>query len=356
MIVYRYLIKEVFQALLVVTFILLLIFLSQQLVHYMSYAVSGKIAPQALLQITGFLVPWLLGFLLPLALYFAILLTFGRLYADNELRVLHASGFSMIRLFGITAVLAVSIALIVMILMFWINPFIAANRQEIIANQSIDSLISTVLPGRFKVLQNGQRVIYVESINHGKHQATNVFMAEKNSSKTIPMWTVLSADRAYSELRNNADWIVAENGYRYKGVPGEQNYQMIQFGRYRVRIPELTHFGSSRITEAIPTRELLQNYTNPINAAEFQWRCSIPLSVMLLALLAVIFSRVAPRRGRYTMLLPGMLIYIIYMNLLFVARHLVEQHTISSMLGLWWVHILFGIILFFGIVWRTKNI
>jgi len=353
MIIDRYLIKEVAQTLFAVTVILLLIFLSQQLVHYLSYAVSGKISPQILLQIVGFLLPWLLGFLLPLALYFAILLTYSRLYADNELRVMHASGLTVLRLFGLTSIFAVLVALAAMVLMLWVNPLIAYGRQQALMNQSVGALIDTVMPGQFKVLQNGRRVIYVEKINHIKRQASNVFMAEKNPTAG---WMVSSADKAYSVEKNDQQWLVAPNGYRYKGVPGEKNYQIVKFGSYHVLVPDLTSFTRPRITESIPTSELLHSYSNPTYAAEFQWRCSIPISVMLLALLAVIFSRVAPRRGRYAMLLPGILVYIIYMNLLFLARHFVEQKTISIDLGLWWVHGGFFVILIFGMMWRMRKI
>src|SRR4051812_29662838 len=115
MIISRYLIKEVFYALLAVTLVLLLVFLSNQLVRYLGYAASGKVAANVLLQILGFEASFLLALLLPLGLYLGIISTYGRLYADNELRIMQASGFSTQKLAQITGIFAVAVMAIVMV-------------------------------------------------------------------------------------------------------------------------------------------------------------------------------------------------------------------------------------------------
>ena len=78
--------------------------------------------------------------------------------------------------------------------------------------------------------------------------------------------------------------------------------------------------------------------------AETQWRISIPLSTIILALLAVPLSRSRPRAGRYGRIAIGLLVFIIYLNMLSAAKAWIEQATISPTLGLWWVH---GCILLF---------
>ena len=69
---------------------------------------------------------------------------------------------------------------------------------------------------------------------------------------------------------------------------------------------------------------------NPAAAAELQWRFALPISVLMLALLAIPLSHVRPRQGRYSHILPAILIYIVYMNLLFIARNWVERNGARS--------------------------
>ena len=88
---------------------------------------------------------------------------------------------------------------------------------------------------------------------------------------------------------------------------------------------------------AMAFSQLLKSQT-PEHIAEMQWRISVPLSTVLLALLAVPLSRSRPRAGRYGRIAVGLLVFIIYLNMLSAAKAWIEKATISPMLGLWWVH------------------
>ncbi len=72
--------------------------------------------------------------------------------------------------------------------------------------------------------------------------------------------------------------------------------------------------------------------------AELQWRISVPLTTLILGILAVPLSRSQPRQGRYGRLAVGLLVFIIYFNLLSAGKAWVEQETVPAAVGLWWVH------------------
>ena len=344
MILTRYLIKEVLTTLLAVTFVLLLIFLSNWLVRYLDYAASGKIASGIVLQLLGFEIPSLLAVLLPLGLFLGVILAYGRLYSESEMRVMHACGFTLSRLFLVTSYLAITVAVGVLIFMLWINPWVAAKKEKVLTNNGAGNVLAILMPGRFQSVSDGRRVVYVEKMSRDRKQATNIFMADQvgttldESSK----WVVLSASKGYQQVdpATQDRFIVAEDGARYEGVPGQNDYKIVQFKKYAVKMPETATTSSRAKTESIPTQKLLETYHNPENAAELQWRISIALSAILLGLLAVPLSQVKPRKSRYSMVLPAILVYAVYVNLLFAARNLVEQQIISVTIGMWWVHLI----------------
>jgi lipopolysaccharide export system permease protein len=72
--------------------------------------------------------------------------------------------------------------------------------------------------------------------------------------------------------------------------------------------------------------------------AELQWRISVPLSTLILAIFAVPLSRSQPRQGRYGRLGVGLLVFIVYLNLLSAGKVWVERETVPAAVGLWWVH------------------
>jgi lipopolysaccharide export system permease protein len=78
--------------------------------------------------------------------------------------------------------------------------------------------------------------------------------------------------------------------------------------------------------------------------AELQWRISTPLSALLLALLAVPLSKTNPRAGRFGRLFVGIMLVVIYNNLLSVARGALSKGDISPWLGMWWVHLLAAVL------------
>ncbi|MCK5716332.1 MAG: LptF/LptG family permease, partial [Thiomargarita sp.] len=74
--------------------------------------------------------------------------------------------------------------------------------------------------------------------------------------------------------------------------------------------------------------------------AELQWRLSMPLTVILLAALAIPLSYSTPRQGQYGKLVIGILIYLMHGNLLNVAKKWVEHGDVSPWIGVWWTHVI----------------
>lgn len=345
LIINRYLSREVIYTLLLITGVLLLAFLSQQVVRYLNYVVIGKIATNVLIKLISFEIPYLLAFLLPLGFYLGILLGLGRLYADSEMAILELCGFSGRHILRLILGLATLISAFVLILMLWVNPWISEIRQHVMeSDDATVHLVQTMIPGRFQASPDGLHVMYVEKLSRDRSRAKNIFLAEEK--KTISpsdqqnTWMLVLANEGFQEKNTalHGNFFVTANGYRYEGAPGHNDFKIIQFKKYYVRIPENDVRVAHQQAETLSTQALWRGYANPKYAAEFQWRISIAISAFLLALLALPQSRLQPRQSRYIRLLPAILIYIVYINLFFIARRWVEQGTVSIFIGMWWVH------------------
>ena len=67
--------------------------------------------------------------------------------------------------------------------------------------------------------------------------------------------------------------------------------------------------------------------------------------------MGVYMSSVSPRQGRFSIILPGVLMYVMYLSLLIVGRESIAENP-NSALGLWWVHLLFVMLL---IIYISKD-
>lgn len=361
MIIKRYLTREVVYTMLAVITVLMLAFLSQQIVRYLNYVAIGKIPTNVLLELVSFEVPYLLAMLLPLALYLGILIAYGRFYADNEMSILNMSGFGDKRVLRLTMVISLCVAMVVLFLMMWINPWVSLKRQEVMASDEATlHMIETIMPGRFQVSPDGKHVMYVEELSRNHKRAKNVFMAQQKVDNDNPRyndWTLVYAREGYqSRVKNISDpFFVTLDGYRYEGTPGQNDYKIIQFKKYAIRIPQKDVRITHPEDEALSVSALWDDYANPKRAAELQWRVSIALSVILLACLAAPLSAVRPRKSRFFILLPAILLYIVYINFLIVARHWVEQGDISRFIGMWWVHACMLATILLVILFRSRK-
>ena len=71
------------------------------------------------------------------------------------------------------------------------------------------------------------------------------------------------------------------------------------------------------------------------------WRLGVPLTLLVLTVVAVPLAKTEPRSGRFSGLASAVLVYLIYANLLAAGRGWLERGQIPEVVGLWWVHGLF---------------
>ncbi|MCL5272354.1 MAG: LPS export ABC transporter permease LptF [Gammaproteobacteria bacterium] len=355
MIIFRYLAKEVFLTLIALTAILMLIFLSNQFVQYLNRAASGSIPGVIIMKLMMLEMPNLMGLLLPLGFYIALLLAYGRLYAESEMTVMVACGYGPKQLLKHSFIMATVVAVLVAAVMIWASPLIATERAKLLRTTGIKTLIQTIMPGRFHAINGGQQVFYVQSMSRDHTKAEQVFLAKNTVHDNKVQWDVLWADKAFAETdpESGEEYIVLQNGKEYQGTPGHADYQVAEFVDYKTRLPHPI----VRINEDIRTAKTWSLF--PLNnpdlqkAAELQWRLSIPLMVLTLTFVAVPLSRVSPRSGKYAKLLPAIIIYILYANFMFVARDAITTGTIPLWIGMGWIHLLVVLLGLF-LIWRNQ--
>jgi lipopolysaccharide export system permease protein len=87
----------------------------------------------------------------------------------------------------------------------------------------------------------------------------------------------------------------------------------------------------------LSTLALIESPTRQ-NLGELTWRIGVPLSALILALLAIPLSFVNPRAGQSVNLLFALLAYMVYSNLLSVSQARVSLGKLDFGIGWWLVH------------------
>lgn len=341
MIIERYLFKELAGTLFAVTTVLFLIFVSSWFARLLGQVAAGSIQADVIFLLLSLKSIDALMILLPLSFYLAVLLAFGRLYKDSEMTAMLACGVSLTRITRLVFLMGLVFALIVASVSLYFGPWAKSERYILQEKMNSSSGLEAIAAGQFREMGDGDVVFYAERLSDDGKSMENIFIqAERQGNLNL----IVAERGSQTTERDGGRYLLLQNGHRYEGEPGQADFRIIKFGEHKVLVKQPEAVFKVDTVVAKPSLALWQS-GKPHELAELQWRISMPLSAVLLALLAVFLSRSSPRQGRYAKLFLGILVYIIYSNLLGVAKTWVEKGKIDALIGIWWVHLLLVIMI-----------
>ncbi|TCK19007.1 lipopolysaccharide export system permease protein [Thiogranum longum] len=331
-VMHRYLGRELLRYWLAFTLVLWLVLLAARFSLYLGQAASGRIPADTVLWLLGLKSVGIFVFLLPLTLFLALLWLLGRLNHDSEALALAASGVGPWQWYRAFAAPALLVALLVAVLSAWLVPQTAAQGYHLraAAEQRLDA--SALAPGHFNFLRGGKWTVYARRTGTAPGSLEGIFIHVDRPSRP----QVLVAQRASVETDKNGRYLVLGEGYQYDGRAGQSDYRRLHFKDYRIRL-DPSHITVPDKQDAVPTPALIGD-SSPAARAELAMRVARPVSVLVLALIAVPLARYRPAASRYTPLWLGLLLFAVYFNLLGVGHLWIEQGRLPAALGLWWVH------------------
>ena len=319
-----------------VTVVLLVIMVGNVLARGLGKVTDGAISADMLLVLVAVQSISILVQLIPLGLYLGILLAHGRFYRDNEMTVMRATGSGWIDLLRPTAMVGLLGVALIASLTIFASPWAARYEQVIKKEFQEKSAISLITPGKFIESSDGSTVLFVKDVSADKTQFNDVFMYRKRE-KTPPVIDTARIASYQVNQENGNEYLIFSDGQTSIGQPGDADYTITEFKRQGVLRPK-AELAEPRLHRRGKTMQQLLASEDLVDLAEVQWRISIPLAALLLALLAVPLSYTSPREGRFGKIAIAILIYIPYANLLVLARKWIASGTIPPWVGLWPVH------------------
>lgn len=336
MVINRYITKEILQALAAIILVLLLVFLSRQLVLYLADAASGKISNEIVFNLLALRTVTSLSTILPFGLYLAVLLAFGRMYKDSEMTALSACGVGPKHVLKTVVLIATGCSLVVAVFSFWATPWAHEKVFQVRERAQAESPFATVSAGQFSGIGNSGQVFYVENLSEDRTQLKEVFVQSEQNTGVMDIFSARSGHQ-YIDPKTHARYLVLVDGYRYIGTPGDADFRIQKYEKDAMRLEEQDVIPLHRTRWAKPTPELWAS-DNLLDRAEFQARFAMPMATIMLAVLAVLLSRTSPRQGRFAKLFIAVLVFVIYYNTLGVAQSWIVRGEVPIQIGVWWVH------------------
>jgi len=298
-------------------------------------------------------IPDVLNTILPLAVFIAVIWGLGRLYRDQEMAVMRSSGFSWTMMLRPLLNLVLPVAALVLALGLIVAPQAAQTAQQRLEEAYRTASEWGLQTGQFHVLRDGNLVLYVEAVEKDGQTLKNVFIRQKKDGRE-QVWV---AEKGYYWLnvQTGERFLTLENGQITEGGADTLDFGIIQFSRNDLRVPEQERQSKAPEIEARSSSELLGS-TELAERAEFQWRISPALGIIILGVLAIPLSHSRPREGRGGRVVLGILLYVVYANLLYLSRSWVGDGVLPLVAGMWWVHLVFGSIALFWLQRQGRKV
>jgi len=334
-----------------------MVIVSSRFGSYLDEAVSGRISADVLFSIIFLRIPSIMELVVPLSFFVALLFALGRLYIDSEITALNACGFSRRRLLANTLGSAGLIALLVGLLSLWLSPLSLDSSNAILEKEKARSEFETLGAGQFQPLGNAGSVIYAGAISSDRKLLKDVFasvahesdiedgITTAESTKPPVLIKAESAEQIYDE-KYQRKYLRINNGQRVDGAAGQADYRVVDFENY-AQLLEGTEIKVKAEHDRLGTLDLWQKRDSAAVAA-LHWRFGLPVLVLILAVLGVPLAATDPRRGRYTKMIPAIVLYMMYLVALNATRGAIEDGKLAGV-ALWIVHflaLLVGLFLF----------
>lgn len=311
------------------------ILLTTSLIRLLGDAAQGSVAPEAVVALLGFSSLNYVPALLSLSAFIAILLSLSRSYRDSEMVVWFSSGVSLSA--WVRPVLVFTLPLVVAIgaLSLFVSPWAISQSAEYQGKLDSRKEAGQASPGAFQESASGDRVVFVEAIAEDESHVKNVFESSVQNQRL----GVTMAATGYQQIAENGDrFLVLENGRRYEIVQGSPEMRILEYARYAIRLETKEARGIEKTPRNTPTLELMASDRRDYRA-ELLWRIGVPISSIILALLAIPLSFVNPRAGRSANMLLALFTYLLYNNLMTISQAWVADGKISFALGVVSVHL-----------------
>ena len=359
MILRRYMTQQVASTTALVLGFLVVMMLGGRLIRYFGIAAEGNLDIGLLFTIIGYNLPYFLELILPLAFFIALMLVFGRLYVDQEMAVINASGVSRGRLGRLMTPLILALFIGEAALSIVGKPWGVRSSENVWQQQALTSAFDLIRPNQF--ISSGNYHLYVGSLSDDKKQLQDVILIQSEPEKKgsaaknntaidvennidpetaeqlnipelpnalinntdISKDTITLAKRAEQVDMGNSGVTQLDlfQGRRYEVGAGSLKYNQVGFDRYRITLTESSKevITEDNIeTQAIgplwqaATGNAQVGSNNAMRAAkgELGYRLSLPWLMIIAPMLAVPLAQVRPRQGRWLRLFPSILLFV----------------------------------------------
>lgn len=342
-----YIIREISSLFLLGLVIFTLVLLMGRLIALTDLVVSRGVPLADVSRMILYLVPSFLVFTIPMAFLLAVLLTFGRLSADNEIIVIKASGISLLQMLP-PVVFCALVAVLFSLGASSIGVPWGNSAFKDLSLQVLKRNISATIREKTFWDDIPGVVMYTDRYDEQSRTLKGVVIHDGRTPDR-PM-TIFARDGVVASADGSQSLQLSLHAGSIHIAGSGGLYRLVHFGEYSMTVGEKTSSTNvSRNALDMWLSELRRQINDPATSvkdrlkmqAEFHSRFTFPFASLVFAILAVplgIQNRRSGKSGGFTVSIGIILTYYVLMS---VARTFAERGAVPPVVALWIPNLIF---------------
>lgn len=282
--------------------------------------------------------PDFITLLIPLSFFLGIILTISRLYAESEIYGYFSAGLSKFNLIKFLVPQSIIFFVITLGLSLYVAPYTKELSRELLSVDTFQEQFQSIKPKKIIKFADNNGFIYVEEKDETSFNEVTAVISNMGSSSVV-----LADEMSFSDLSSSLD-IKFKNGSLHQGVFEDDVKIVSSFIELKIPLDK-----DMQSIKGLSLSKLF-DYSSSSSKSEILWNISIPITIFVLLILGVTMSKVEPRQGRLSVMLPAIAIYILYLSLLILGREFTQDNSITPQYYFLIIHIVFLILGFFGLI------
>jgi len=354
-IISNYLSKKVFLSFFPISLILSLIIFGNQFFIVISQSLNEGLYTSEILPLMSLKfvrdIPFIIGLSFTLSMTYVL----NSLYKNSELVVLNNAGFGDTFIIRLFRPLISLFFFVILIVSFFVVPLAQNKISTLKQNAQNRPDFIFFREGVFQSFNNKDVTLYspiIENFSDSDNQELNdLFIYFELSDRLI------IAEKGYKEVDELTGNVLLKliNGITYTNISLVNEFSKTRFKNFDINLfSENNNKERKRNAEEKTMFELI-NSNDLKDKAEIFYRLSIPVSLIILVICAVFFSKTDPRAKRNFSLGYSLLAFIVYYNMIIYSKSIIKSGDGNIYFNILLPHMPFILLILFILV-KTRNI
>ena len=332
-IIILYILKQVTKTIFFTFLILFGILFFNESIQFLEKASRGDLYPSLLIPVLFYSLPATLEVSIPISVFLGILISIYNLNKTNELSFIYQLGMGQKNLTLVTLIPVIFCSFFVFFNSFYFVPQSNENLSFLSDSQSFSDKFKLMGEGKINTFPDLDGIIFAKEASDRGFKDVFANFNSENSDLILNSKEVLgsSQDEKLNKLTFESGNLV---------IPSQSGTIDLEFEELFFLFNKKQKLAEKNI-EKMSLSLLIQEDKNEDFYTEFLKRLSLSLMLIISSLLAIPLSLRMAKKGRFTMILSGLVIFLTYYGLVQGQKALVLESSFSSFQVFSVLHLIF---------------